>query len=70
MKLPRLSRGPLLQEREHHYRKGSRTRGRPEEEGGGEGSEVPAMCRSTVQVDLTRGKRKTEGLPGTQKYEY
>jgi len=61
--LPLLSRGPLLQERERHYRKGSRTRGRPKAEGGGGGSEVPARCSSTVQADLTRGKREREGSP-------
>jgi len=41
-KLPLLSCGPLLQERELHYRRGSRTRGRPEEREGGGGTKVPA----------------------------
>jgi len=70
-KLPRLSRGPLLQERERDYRRGSRTRGRPEEEGEskGWGSKVPARRSSTVQADLTRGKREREGSPITKKYE-
>jgi len=32
---------------------------------------VPAKdgCSSTVQADLTRGKREREGLPKTEKYE-
>jgi len=32
---------------------------------------VPAKegCSSTVQVDLTRGKREREGTPKTEKYE-
>jgi len=62
-KLPPLSRGPLLQERERHYRKGSRSRGKPKEEQEGLGSKVPAGCSSTVQADLTRGKREREGSP-------
>jgi len=69
-KLPPLSRGPLLQERERHYRKGSRTRGKPKEEEEGWGSNVPAGGSSTVQADLTRGKREREGLPRTKKYEH
>ena len=31
---------------------------------------MPATCSSTVQVDLTCGKREREGLPGTKKYEH
>jgi len=70
--LPRPSCGPLLQEREGHYRKGSQTRGRAKAEGelGEGGSKVPARCSSTVQADLTRGKREREGSPGTKKYEH
>jgi len=30
---------------------------------------VPARCSSTVQADLTRGKREREGSPVTKKYE-
>jgi len=69
-KLPLLSRGPLLQERERHYRRGSRTRGRPKAGEGREGSKVPAMCSSTVQADPARGKREREGSPVTKKYEH
>jgi len=68
--LPRLLHGRLLQERERHYRKGSRTRGRPKEEDRGGGSKVPAGRSSTVQADLTHGKREREGLPRTKKYEH
>jgi len=61
----------LLQERERHYRKGSRTKGRPEEEEArGGGSKVPARCSSMVQADLMRGKREREGLARTKKYEH
>jgi len=38
--------------------------------GGGGGSKVPARCTSTVQADLTRGKREREGSPVTKKYEH
>jgi len=69
MKLPLLSRGPLVQERERHYRKGSRTKGEPKEGRREGGSKVPAMCSSTVQADPTRGKREREGSPVTKKYE-
>jgi len=31
---------------------------------------VPAMRSSTVQADLTRGKREREGSPVTNKYEH
>jgi len=31
---------------------------------------VPAMCSSTVQGELTRGKREREGLPRTKKYKH
>jgi len=31
---------------------------------------MPARCSSTVQADLTRGKREREGSPITKKYEY
>jgi len=68
--LPPLSRGPMLQERERHYRQGSRTRWRPKEEEEGReggGSKVPASCSRTVQADLTRGKREREGSPVTKK---
>jgi len=41
-KLPLLSCRLLLQERERHYRRGSQTRGRPEEREGGGGTKVPA----------------------------
>jgi len=44
--------------------------GRPKEGEGGGRSKVPAGCSSTVQVDLTRGKREREGLPVTKKYEH
>jgi len=44
--------------------------GRPEEEAKGGGSKVPARCSSTVQADLTRGKREREGSPRTKKYEH
>jgi len=58
--LPLLSRSPLLQEREHHYRRGSRTRGRPRE-----GEEERVRCQlgrsSTVQADLTVGCRRAKG---------
>ena len=35
----------------------------------GGGSKVPAMCSSTVQADLTCGKREREHLPRTKRYE-
>jgi len=60
----------LLQERERHYRRGSRTRERPKKEVGRGGSKVPARCSSTVQADLTRGKREREGSPVTKKNEH
>jgi len=69
-KLQLLSCGPLLQERERHYRKGSRTRGKPKEEIRGGGSKVPAGCSSRVQADLRRGKRESEGSPRTKRYEH
>jgi len=31
---------------------------------------MPARCSSTVQADLTRGKRERAGLPETKKYEH
>jgi len=31
---------------------------------------VPVRCSSTVQADLTRGKREREGSPVTKKYEH
>jgi len=31
---------------------------------------VPATCSSTVQADLTRGKREREGSLVTKKYEH
>ena len=31
---------------------------------------MPARCSSTVQADLTRGKRGREGSPRTKKYEH
>ena len=31
---------------------------------------MPARCSSTVQMDLMRGKRESEGLPRTKKYEH
>ena len=31
---------------------------------------MPARCSSTVQADLTRGKREREGSPRTKKYEH
>ena len=31
---------------------------------------MPAGCSSTVQADLTRGKREREASPGTKKYEH
>jgi len=31
---------------------------------------VPAKCGTTVQADLTCGKRETEGSPVTKKYEH
>jgi len=31
---------------------------------------VPAACSSTVQADLTSGKREREGSPRTKKYEH
>jgi len=31
---------------------------------------VPAGCSSTVQADLTRGKREREALRRTKKYEH
>jgi len=31
---------------------------------------VPASCSSTVQADLTRGKREREGSLVTKKYEH
>ena len=68
--LQHLSCGPLLQETERHYRKGSRTRGRPKEGVREGGSKVPAMRSSTVQADLTRGKREREPLPSTKMYEH
>ena len=47
--LPPLSRDPVLQAREHHYRKGSQTRGRPKEEGE-KGREGAVRCQLAVAV--------------------
>jgi len=71
-KLPLLSRGPLLQERERHYRRRSRTRGRPQERKEEEDGTVRCQlgCSSTVQADPMRGKREREGSPVTKKYEH
>ena len=38
--------------------------------GGGGGSKVPARGSSTVQADLTCGKREREGSPVTKKCEH
>jgi len=69
-KLPLVSRGPLLQESERHYRKGSRTSWKPKEEGEAGGRNVPAGCSSTMPADLTSGKREREGWPRTKKYKH
>jgi len=60
------------------YRRDRVTAGRDPGRGGdprrrkskGGGSNVPASCSSTVQVDLTRGKREREGSLVTKKYKH
>ena len=80
----RIAQGPTRRYYYRHshvvccYRRESVTTGRDPGRGGdprrrksrGGGSQVPARCSSTVQADLTHGKREREGSPVTKKYEH